>query len=68
MMIDVIVLTTYVLLRLCSSIIEMFMTGMPKMVKQVVPTSHCRVIRKYMALPEMKKMPRRMSTKYLKIL
>lgn len=64
----VMVLTISVLLRLFCSIMEMLMMGTPKMVRQVVEAWHCRVIRKYIALPEIKKMPKRIMKKYLVIL
>lgn len=43
---EVTVLTIYVLLRLCWSMMEMLMMGTPKMVRQVVSSWHWRVIMK----------------------
>lgn len=47
---------------------EMLMIGMPKNDRHRLPASHLRVIMKYIALPEMKKIPNKINMKYLAIL
>ena len=64
----VIVLTIYVLLRLFCYMMEMLMRGMPRIVRQVFGLEHWIFIRKYIALPETKKIPSRIITKYFVIL
>jgi len=61
---EVIMFTIYVLFRLFCSVTDMLTIGNPKKVMHADSTSHLRLIRKYIALPDIKKIPTKNSIKY----